>query len=212
MPGETGLNDGMATSAESDAALLRRTAEGDTSAFDLIVERHQGAVRRFLCTLGADDVDDVLDDVLQETFIAAWRSASGYQATGSVRSWLLSIARNVYRHHRRFRVDEPRSFVALDDLAERAGWGCDPAEGRRVAAALARDVLEHALAQVPREEREVLVLRELEGLSGEETAQLLQLTLPAMKSRLHRARLHLAAAVRTLEHLPAETGRDHVER
>ena len=63
-------------------------------------------------------------------------------------------------------------------------------------AALARDEVERALAMLPDDEREVLVLRELEELSGDETARLLGLSLPAMKSRLHRARIHLAAALR----------------
>ncbi|MBL0170046.1 MAG: RNA polymerase sigma factor [Gemmatimonadaceae bacterium] len=185
-----------------DVALLRRTASGDTTAFDAIVEAHQSAVGRFLTSLGVAD----LDDALQETFIAAWRSAGTYQGTGSVRSWLLSIARNVHRHGARRRVNEPATFVSLDVLAERAGWGCDPAESRRVDLSMARDVLEHALAILPDEEREILVLRELEELSGEETAQLLQISLAAMKSRLHRARLHLAAVVRRLDQPHSVTG------
>ncbi len=192
--------------ADDDAELLRRSAAGDTSAFDDIVTRHERAVFRFVQTLGGDDPDDVL----QDTFIAAWKGAGSYQGVGSVRSWLLSVARNVHRHHQRRRVDAPREFLPLDVLAERAGWGCDPAEARRVDVALARDVLEHALAELPHEEREVLVLRELEGLSGDETAQVLQLTLPAMKSRLHRARLHLAAVVRQLEHVHPTSGSHHV--
>ena len=151
-----------------------------------------------------------LEDAVQETFIAAWRSAGSFHGTGTVRSWLLSIARNIERHQRRLRVNEPTDFVPLDALAERAGWGCDPAETRRVAAALARDVLDHALADLPADEREVLVLRELEGLSGEETADMLLLTVPAMKSRLHRARLHLAAAVRRLEAGESSTERRDV--
>jgi len=191
---------------EDDAVLLRRSAAGETTAFDEIVTRHEDAVFRFVKSLGGDD----LDDVLQETFIAAWRSAGTYQGTGSVRSWLLSIARNVHRHQRRKRVDAPRTFEPLEVLAERAGWGCDPAEMRRRDIALARDVLQHALAELPPEEREVLVLRELEGLSGDETAQVLQISLPAMKSRLHRARLHLAAVVRQLEHAHPTNGGNHV--
>ncbi|MCC6243719.1 MAG: RNA polymerase sigma factor [Gemmatimonadaceae bacterium] len=204
MPGEARVMDGTTPGADDDVALIRRSASGDTSAFDLIVDRHQSAVNRFVLTLGSREPDDVL----QETFIAAWRSAASYQGTGTVRSWLLSIARNVNRHHRRQRVDAPTTFVPLDALAERAGWGCDPAETRRVDAELARDVLERALAMVPEDEREVLVLRELEGLSGEETAELLNVSLAAMKSRLHRGRIHLAAAVRELEFPHSRSGSD----
>jgi RNA polymerase sigma-70 factor (ECF subfamily) len=69
-----------------------------------------------------------------------------------------------------------------------------------------------ALAQLPDAEREVLTLRELEGLSGEETAAMLGISLAAMKSRLHRARLHLAALVRTAHasgRVPNRPGRAH---
>jgi RNA polymerase sigma-70 factor, ECF subfamily len=195
-----------APSFAAEAELLRRAGAGDTFAFDAIVERHAPAVRRFVETLGADDVDDAM----QETFIAGWRSAASYEGTGSVRSWLLSVARNVVRHQRRRRVDEPAAFVSLDALAAGAGWGCDPAESRRVDAELAKDVIERALAALPSDEREILVLRELEGLSGDEAAALLHLTLPAAKSRLHRARLHLAAAVRRLELPQDESEAPHV--
>ena len=196
----------MTSSADDDATRLRRTAAGDVSAFDTIVQKHEAAVARFLLTLGGPGQDDLL----QETFIAAWRSAGSFQGTGTVRSWLLSIARNVHRHARRRRVDEPTEFVSLDTLAESAGWGCDPAESRRAAGALARDELERALAGLPIDEREVLVLRELEGLSGEETAAMLELTVAAMKSRLHRARLHLAAALRRLDDVHTTPRGQHV--
>lgn len=191
---------------DDDRNRLRSAAGGNTSAFDAIVERHEAAVARFLRTLGGDEIDDAL----QETFIAAWRSAGAYNGTGTVRSWLLSIARNVHRHSKRRRVDEPSTFVPLDALAERAGWGCDPAEPRRMDAALARDEVERALAMLPDDEREVLVLRELEELSGDETARLLGLSLPAMKSRLHRARIHLAAALRGNAAAESPAGRLHV--
>ena len=88
---------------DDDRNRLRSAAGGNTSAFDAIVERHEAAVARFLRTLGGDEIDDAL----QETFIAAWRSAGAYNGTGTVRSWLLSIARNVHRHSKRRRVDEP---------------------------------------------------------------------------------------------------------
>ena len=180
--------------ADDDAALLARAAAGDASAFDRLVRRHQAAVLRFVHALGCDGAD--AEDALQEAFVAAWRAAGRYQGTGTVRSWLLSVARNAVRHQRRRRVGEPTHLVPLDALAADAGWGADPradADERRL---LARDALAAALRRLPPDERAVLVLRELEGLDGAEAAAVLHLSLPAMKSRLHRARLHLAAALR----------------
>jgi RNA polymerase sigma-70 factor, ECF subfamily len=77
----------------------------------------------------------------------------------------------------------------------RAGWGQDDPESLAVKAQR-RDFLETAMNQLEPASREIIVLRDLEGLSGEETARVLGLTIEGMKSRLHRARLKLAAALR----------------
>ena len=138
------------------------------------------------------------EDALQETFLACWRSAGTFAGGDSARHWLLAIARNAARRLYRRKRGEPHEFVSLDELGREAGWGggaADPplAPDDRAAA---RETLEAALMTLSAEEREVLILRDLEGFSGEETASLLHLTLPAAKSRLHRARLRLAAALR----------------
>jgi RNA polymerase sigma-70 factor (ECF subfamily) len=194
----------------SDAALLRAAAAGDALAFETFMRQHQSPVHRYLLHFTNGAVD--LDDALQETFIAAWRSAGTFAGTDSARAWLYTIARNVVRHQVRRRVDEPAHLESLEQLAEQAGWGC-PADPRdAVDAQAARDLVRVAFARLPQEEREVLTLRELDGLSGEETAEVLQLSLPAMKSRLHRARIHLAAVLRALD-VPAVTsnsGATHV--
>lgn len=194
---------------EADAALLARSAAGDDDAFALLVGRHQASVHRFVRGL-VPDADDA-EDVLQEAFVAAWRGAAGYRGGGTVRSWLLSIARNAARHHARRRAGEPATVESLDALpfdampldtvAIDAGWGREPAGESPLADA--RELLDRALARLEPGDRLVLVLRELEGLSGEETAHVLGLTLPAMKSRLHRARLRLVAALREVRHAVA---------
>jgi len=177
----------------TDEALLQQAANGDSAAFDELVPRHESAVYRFITTLGVTGAD--AEDALQETFISAWRGAAGFYGSGRVRSWLLSIARNVVRHHRRRRVGEPCAVASVEDLALRAGWGEPSAPGLDDSAADAAALINRALDQLPDEERQCLLLRDIEGLSGEETARVLELTIPAMKSRLHRARLHLAALV-----------------
>lgn len=177
----------------TDAELLRHAAGGDPAAFDVVVTRHQAAVFRFIGARGVAGAD--AEDVLQEAFIAAWRGASTYAGDGSVRSWLLTIARRAVSRHRRLRVGEPREHESLETLALRAGWG-EPATEAEDPGEDAREVVARALQALGAEEREVLLLRDIEGLSGEETARALELTIPAMKSRLHRARLHLAALVR----------------
>jgi RNA polymerase sigma-70 factor, ECF subfamily len=177
---------------DRDAAYLAAAARGDGEAFSHIVDAHERAVYRFVQSLGLRGAD--ADDALQETFIAAWRGAGRFRGEGSARSWLLAIARNVVRHATRRHVGEPADFEPLDDIALAAGWGRDPLED--VAARQRADLVHAALARLSPEDREILVLRELEDLSGDDTAAALGLSLAAMKSRLHRARLRLTAALR----------------
>ncbi len=177
-----------------DAALLGAAAAGDAAAFATFLQAHQGATRRHLRAFtGHEEVEDAL----QEAFFAAWRAAGSFRGPGSARGWLFTIARNAVRHQHRRRVHEPAVLESLEALAERGGWGALPAAPDATDDAMDAAVVTDALAQLPDAEREVLTLRELEGLSGEETAALLGISLAAMKSRLHRARLHLAALVRT---------------
>jgi len=176
---------------ESDWELLQRTVSGEREAYAEFVRRHQVSVFRHLCILLARRED--AEDLLQETFLAAFRGAGQFRGDGPARAWLFQIARHAaYR-----RTAEVQGEVSLEDLAVEAGWGMT-GENPESLAMLAEDRqrLDGALAALPAEERELLLLREWEGLSGEETAQLLGLSLAAMKSRLHRARLRLGALLR----------------
>lgn len=179
--------------APDDRALIDQSAMGDAAAFDQLMRRHQATVFRFIGTLGV--TGDDAEDVLQETFIAAWRGARTYRGLGDVRSWLFSVARHAAHHHLRRRVGEPTSMLSLDDLALRAGWG-EQASNALTEQPDARECVERGLARLSDDERQILVLRDIEGLSGEETARVLDLSVAAMKSRLHRSRLHLAAVLK----------------
>lgn len=144
------------------------------------------------------------EDLLQETFVDAFTHADAWRGEGSRRAWLLAIARHRVFHARRSKL--AASQVAMDEvsgegkpleaLGVEAGWG-RPIDPETLTAQLEeRSVMERALAGLEAGSREVLTLRELEGLSGDETAEVLGLSLAAMKSRLHRARLELVASVR----------------
>lgn len=172
--------------------LLTAAAAGDPQAIRALVSLHQAAVFRHAKFL--TDTPEDAEDVLQETFLALLRHLPELRGEAGVRTWLFTVARNAAYHlrHRRGR------FVAVEspDLASMAlaaGWGADPE--RMVAHAEQRHLLAAALERLPAEEREILLLRDVEGLPGEAAALLLGLSVPAMKSRLHRARLHLAAQI-----------------
>ena len=173
---------------ELDRALLERSAVGDRDAFLQFVDRHQAAVFRF-CRSLTDRVEDA-EDALQETFLGAWNHAGSYSGSGSARSWLFTSARrHVYRTARRERPAALGDASDLERLGAEAGWG---EEGRT----LAQIDLAKAFDRLSAADRQVLVLRELEGFSNAEAATILGVELAAIKSRLHRARLRLVAAMK----------------
>jgi RNA polymerase sigma-70 factor (ECF subfamily) len=180
-----------------DAELLARTATGDRRAFGQLVVRHQAAVARF-ARAASPSLSDA-EDVLQEAFLAALRGAGSFRGASTVRTWLLGITRHAALHRRRRdQRYEPLQEESLDVLGRDAGWGADPLttpEQAMIGAEQRADVI-RALDSLPPDQREILVLRDGEGLSGDETASILGVSLDAMKSRLHRARLKFAASLR----------------
>jgi len=182
----------MSHGEEDDVELLRQAAGGDEEAFAEIVTRHQAAVWRYLRSLARDE--SLAEDVLQETFLSVWKSARSFRGEAGIRTWMFTIARNAL--FRKFRGTGAADEVPLGDLGAAAGWGGAPVfEDAEVRLDL-RILFDRAMEALPPADREILLLRDVEGFSGEETAAMLGLTLPAMKTRLHRARLRFAAEAR----------------
>jgi RNA polymerase sigma-70 factor, ECF subfamily len=156
-------------------------------------------VLRYLRRLTRNEAE--AEDLLQETLVDAFTHAASWRGDGSRRAWLLGIARHRVLHARRgalaaHQVAMDETERPLEVLGVEAGWGA-PVDPETLTVQLEeRSLLEHALSALEPTSREVLTLRELEGLSGDETAQVLGLSLAAMKSRLHRARLELVAQVK----------------
>jgi RNA polymerase sigma-70 factor (ECF subfamily) len=174
-----------------DPELLYGAASGDAQAFEAFVVRHREAVWRFARSLTRDPAS--AEDALQDTFLSAWKDAAGFKGEQSAVGWLFSIARHaVYRQHRG-RAGEPEQMESLADLGEAAGWGAqvDPLDDLVV-----QDEVGRAMARLSLEDREVLLLREIEGFSIDECTDLLGIGRPALKSRLHRARLRFMAHLR----------------
>jgi len=178
----------------SDRELIHRIGEGDRRAFELLIERHAAAVLRLATSVSDPSTGE---DAMQQTFLSVYQHAASFRGDASVRTWLLTIARNAaFRLHgktqREELVEEPLMQLGLD-----AGWGSDDPEAIAIVAER-EGALRNALSQLSVEDREVLVLRDLEGLRGSEAAKLLGIGERALKSRLHRARLRLAVALRNL--------------
>jgi RNA polymerase sigma-70 factor (ECF subfamily) len=193
MSGGTGAAAGAEAEHERDLRSIRLAADGDRRAFAELVLRHQASVLRLARALTR--TPEAAEEVLQDTFLAALEHARSFRGESSVRTWLMTIARNAAARRRRRRAGEPADTVPLHELGEAAGWGDEPGPEAALEEAERRAAFQRALAALSEEDRAVIVLRDLEGLPGDDAAAVLGLTLPAMKTRLHRARLRLVAAL-----------------
>lgn len=173
----------------ADEILMSRVTSGDDAAFQILVRRHRGRVYHIALAITGDAA--AAEDALQETFLAMHRSAKTFGGT-AFRAWLFTIARHQALRPRRRQQPIPVEDETLEALGEAAGWGADDElDARSIRARLAG-----ALERLAPEDREVLVMRDLEERSTQDTAAELGLTVQATKSRLHRARLRLAAELR----------------
>lgn len=180
-----------------EQSLIAASKEGDSAALDALVRGHQDRVYGFAMRM-CRNVEDA-KDILQETFLGMVRSLREFREESKFSTWLYRIAANACLKKRRRGVHEPtpEQELSLDELMPRPD-----AEGRRPEVADWSDDAERALLRgelsgrmeaaidkLPKEYKIVLVLRDVEGLSAEETAQAVGLSVAAVKSRLHRARL-----------------------
>ncbi|HET9554646.1 MAG TPA: RNA polymerase sigma factor [Anaeromyxobacteraceae bacterium] len=184
----------------TDEALIRRSAAGDRAAFDQLVGRHGDALYRFAGRQCGSERE--AEDALQDGLLAAWRGASTWRGEAAVRTWLYQVVLHACRRRTRRRSGEPAHHDSVEEAEGLAADDVSPDE--RVAARQAARALEAALASLPEEAREVLLLRDVEGLSGAEAAAVLGVGLAAMKSRLHRARLDLKERVEAVLGRPLE--------
>jgi RNA polymerase sigma-70 factor (ECF subfamily) len=187
-----------------DEKLLEAARAGDGGALDALLARHQRQVYRFGLKMCRDEED--AKDVLQETLLAVARGLKDFRGASSVSTWLYTIARSFCIKKRRRSKFAPEQEEPLDaeadgepmQIADSARAPDESLAGRQIEAAL-----EAAIGSLAPMYREVLVLRDVEGLSAQEVAEVLGLTVEAVKSRLHRARLAVRERVAPLLGLPA---------
>ena len=182
----------------TDAELLEAARSGKGEALEVLLERHEARLYRFARRLCRHRED--AEDVLQESLLAAARGLPGFRGASSIGTWLYTIARSFCIKKRRRSVFAPAE-VSLDSEASVAARGlADP--GRRPDEALEASrleaALERAIAALDRPYREVLLLRDVEGLPSAEVARVTGLSVPAVKTRLHRARGRLREALAPL--------------
>lgn len=181
---------------DSDAELMARSGEGDLRAFEVLVQRHQHAVVGTVAKMLGSHA--IADDVAQEVFIRAWKSAPRYRPDAKFTTWLMTITRNlVFNEYRRARRASFFPFDAGEDSPHHEIPDPDqrPA-GANVAAAELEQAIDAAIQALPEKPRLALVLRRYEEMPYEEIAVVLKMTVPAVKSLIFRARAELKVSLK----------------
>jgi RNA polymerase sigma-70 factor (ECF subfamily) len=193
MPQSEQTPTGPADSDAEDVRLMRLIGGGDTAAFEELISRHQALVAGTVARMLGSNSD--VEDIAQQVFIRVWKSAGRYTPQAKFTTWLLKITRNLVfnelrRSKRQARVpiqaDPPAEEIPLKD---ETGQSPDTSLLEREL----QQVIEEAILSLPESQRIALILRRYEELSYEQIAEVLNLSVPAVKSVLFRARTELRA-------------------
>lgn len=179
---------------QEEQQLIRRAQQGDNSAFEQLLLLHQKKVYN-LCLRMSANPDDALD-LSQEAFIKAWKNLGQYQFEASFSTWLFRLTSNVCidflrRKKRRQETSLTESYEDSDDGEEFSVPDAQPLPEQQAITKETRLELAQAMARLAPDHREILQLRVIEGLAYEQIADILEIRVGTVKSRLARARLAL---------------------
>ena len=175
-----------------DEECAARAQRGDVAAFSALVARYQDRIFRFLVRLTRSQ-DDAME-LTQETFLSAYQALARWRPDARFTTWLFRIARNqAFDWLRRRKLVE---FVALEDGQDLGIEDPAPTPDAALETVQRFHGLERALARLPTEHREILLLREIEEMSYEDIAEVLDISLGTVKSRIARARAGLLEKIR----------------
>jgi RNA polymerase sigma-70 factor (ECF subfamily) len=177
-----------------ESVLVEKAKSGDQQAFTDLVSRYQRKIYRLAKNITRNDED--AEDVLQEAFLKAYEHLDGFEGNSKFYTWLVRIAVNEAlmklrkrRGDREVSLDEPVGLGEEEVKREIAVWEDNPEQ--RYSREEMQQILNEAVDGLKEDFRTVFVLRDIEELSTEETAEALKISVPAVKSRLLRARLAL---------------------
>ncbi|MBK73653.1 MAG: RNA polymerase subunit sigma-24 [Verrucomicrobiales bacterium] len=177
---------------QEDLALMADVARGDENAFAKIVEKHQPAVLGTVAKMTNQSPDT--EDIAQQVFIRLWKSAERYQPTAKFTTFLFTITRNlVFNATRKKSGKNESSFDALEE-----NWGqsiedknSDSRPDKSIEQNELRQEIDRAISSLPEKQRLAVILRRYEKMPYEEIASTLEISVPAVKSQLFRARTAL---------------------
>jgi RNA polymerase sigma-70 factor (ECF subfamily) len=184
-------NQGRSEEDAEDVRLMRLVSRGDTSAFEELIERHKALVAGTVARMLGSNSD--VEDIAQQVFIRVWKSARRYVPRAKFTTWLLKITRNLVfnelRRTKRHAHVPLQSEPGTEDPPLKDEINLAP-DASLLEVELQRTI-EEAILQLPDAQRLALVLRRYEQLSYEQIAEVLELSVPAVKSVLFRARSEL---------------------
>src|SRR6266545_5201693 len=184
-------NQGRSEEDAEDVRLMRLVSQGDTSALEELIERHQALVAGTVARMLSSNSD--VEDIAQQVFIRVWKSARRYVPRAKFTTWLLKITRNlVFNELRRSKRHAHVSLQSEPGAAELPLKDeTNPTPDASLLETELQQAIEEAIMQLPESQRMALVLRRYEQLSYEQIAEVLDLSVPAVKSVLFRARTEL---------------------
>jgi len=193
MSGNDPGNPGRSDEDAEDVRLMRLVSDGDTSAFETLVERHQSLVAGTVARMLGSNSD--VEDIAQQVFIRVWKSARRYVSRAKFTTWLLKITRNLVFNELRRSKRHAHVPLQTDPGAEEFPLKDEknPAPDASLLQTELQQAIEDAITQLPESQRIALILRRYEQLSYEEISEVLDLSVPAVKSVLFRARTELRA-------------------
>ena len=174
-----------------DVRLMQLVSHGDTSAFETLVERHQSLVGGTVAHMLGSNSD--VEDISQQVFIRVWKSARRYVPRAKFTTWLLKITRNLVFNELRRSKRHAHIPLQTDPGAEEFPLKDEknPTPDASLLETELQQAIDDAIAQLPESQRMALTLRRYEQLSYEEISEVLDLSVPAVKSVLFRARTEL---------------------
>jgi RNA polymerase sigma-70 factor (ECF subfamily) len=196
MPGQDTELQGRSEDDAEDVRLMALVGRGDTAAFEDLIERHQSLVAGTIARMLGSNSD--VEDIAQQVFIRVWKSAGRYVARAKFTTWLLKITRNlVFNELRRskrhalvpLQTEPGAEEIPLPDQVARA-------PDASLLETELQQAIERAIVQLPESQRMALILRRYEEMSYEQIAEILDLSVPAVKSVLFRARTELRERLR----------------
>jgi RNA polymerase sigma-70 factor (ECF subfamily) len=185
-----------ATSHSSDITLIRKAQAGDPHAFSELVKRYEQTIYSFSFKVCRDK--EKAEETLQDTFINVYRKLDQFNGESKFSTWLYSIVtNNCLMKRRKRKIDEEMVYLDEPPIGDHEGqerltipsWNETPAE--ELMRAELHSHLDEAIQKLPLDYRIVFILRDIENKGAEETAKILKLSVPAVKSRLRRARVFL---------------------